>query len=163
MTKILVRAAAPLDARPMADLLNEIISIGGTTAYVTEITTADMRAKMAISGSIWHVAETQTGDILGFQWLEPHADLPSAALDINSFVKPGATGLGIGSALFDKTRGAAKAAGAQTLHAIIRADNAGGLAYYQSRGFETYRHLPNQKLDNGARVDKIWKRYDLTI
>ncbi|MDA0924273.1 MAG: GNAT family N-acetyltransferase, partial [Proteobacteria bacterium] len=47
------------------------------------------------------------------------------------------------------------------INATIRADNTGGLIYYQSRGFRDWRHLTDQRLANGMRVDKICKRYDL--
>lgn len=161
MTQIFVRRAGQMDCRAMAELLNEIIAVGGTTAYTTAFTSAAMQAKLQTPGSIWHVAEDATGRLLGFQWLEPNSDLPAGSLDINSFVKVGSSGLGVGSTLFEHTRQAAHKAGAVMLHAIIRADNTGGLAYYQSRGFEDFRRLPDQILDDGTRVDKIWKRYDL--
>jgi GNAT superfamily N-acetyltransferase len=112
--------------------------------------------------SAWHVAEDDTGNILGFQFLEPHPDLPPEACDIASFVRLGKTGLGVGSKLFEASRLAAKSLGYQWINATIRADNGGGLAYYQSRGFEDYAHHPQQRLGNGALVDKVSKRYDLT-
>ena len=68
---------------------------------------------------------------------------------------------GIGSALFEQTKTAARDLGYAHIHAIIRADNRGGLAYYQSRGFEDFRRLPNCTLADGTRVDKIWKRFEL--
>ena len=90
---------------------------------------------MTLPGSIWHVAEA-AGAVRGFQWVEPHRDLPPGVLDIATFVAPTAQGVGIGSRLFDATRAAAKAAGATNLEATILATNSGGLIYYQSRGFE---------------------------
>jgi ribosomal protein S18 acetylase RimI-like enzyme len=87
--------------------------------------------------------------------------LPPEACDIASFVKLGQTGLGIGTLLFDASRQAAKDLGYDWINATIRADNSGGLAYYQSRGFETYARHGNQQLANGTIVDKVSKRYDL--
>ena len=71
------------------------------------------------------------------------------------------TGLGIGSKLFAATRDAAQAAGYIWINAEIRADNAGGLTYYQSRGFEDYGRIRGYRLGDGTTVDKILKRYDL--
>ena len=73
----------------------------------------------------------------------------------------GRTGLGIGSALFSAIAGAAKNLGYVWINATIRADNTGGLTYYQSRGFRDWHHDEAVKLDNGSIVSKISKRYDI--
>lgn len=145
----------------MAALLNQIIAKGGTTAIVRPVSNHDILDWMSNSNAVWHLAEDESGNLKGFQWIEPHPDLPPDATDIASFVKLGETGLGIGSDLFEATKAAARAMGYTKIDAIIRADNEGGLAYYQSRGFETLRLLPDIKLDDGTKVDKIWKCYDL--
>lgn len=156
-----LRRAGGLDASAMADLLNGIIAEGGTTAFVTPVSAADMKRNMALPGSAWHLAEDAVGALKGFQWIEPHPDLPEGGVDVATFVRLGETGLGTGSALFEATKQAARALGYAHIHAIIRADNASGLAYYQSRGFEDFRILPDSPLADGRTVDKIWKRYDL--
>lgn len=160
---MIIRRAAPMDARNMADLLNQIIRIGGTTALTHEVSTQDMRDKMSFNfdKSAWHLAETDQGEVLGFQWIAPHADLPPEACDIATFVKVGQTGLGIGSGLFEATRKAAKRLGYSWINASIRSDNSGGLIYYQSRSFEDWKHLNNVKLADGTITRKILKRYDL--
>lgn len=156
-----IRKAGPLDARALAELLNEIIAVGGTTAYVHDKTADELSQRMRMTGAAWLLAEDDTGRVMGFQWIEPHPDLPHDVVDIASFVRIGGTGLGVGSQLFQATCKAAKDIGYRAIDAIIRADNAGGLAYYQSRGFETLKVIKDAELDDGTRVDKIWKRYDL--
>ncbi|MEM5477950.1 GNAT family N-acetyltransferase [Pacificibacter sp. AS14] len=156
-----IRKAGPLDARALSELLNEIIDVGGTTAYMHHFTAHDLAQKMQVPHSTWLLAEDDTGRVMGFQWIEPHPDLPHDVVDIASFVRIGGTGLGVGSQLFQATCKAAKDIGYRAIDAIIRADNAGGLAYYQSRGFETLKVIKDAELDDGTRVDKIWKRYDL--
>lgn len=158
-----IRRAGAMDARDMAELLNAIIRKGGSTAITQEITRETLLGwlEQTPPNSIWHVAEDDRGAILGFQYVKPHAQLPPEACDIATFVKLGTTGLGIGSKLFETTKTAARDLGYSWINATIRADNTGGLAYYQSRGFEDYARLPNQKLCNGQIVDKISKRYDL--
>jgi L-amino acid N-acyltransferase YncA len=99
--------------------------------------------------------------VLGFQWVSPHPNLPPESCDIASFVQIGRTGLGIGSALFTATAAAAKALGYKWINATIRADNDGGLTYYQSRGFRTWTVDEGVQLDSGQVVNKISKRYDL--
>ena len=158
-----IRRAGTLDARPMAELLNSIIEKGGTTAYTETVSPDVMVEKMSRSQprAVWHVAEDDTGAILGFQFFKPHPDLPEDACDIATFVQIGQTGLGIGSKLFEASREAARTMGFAWINATIRGDNAGGLAYYQSRGFEDYARLSDQRLANGSIVDKICKRIDL--
>jgi len=160
---IAVRIAGQLDARPMADLLNEIIRQGGTTAFTKEVTRDTLLGwfAQAPDQSVWHVAEDANGALLGFQSIEPKAKLPAEACDIATFVQVGQTGLGIGSKLFEATRKAAVAMGYDWINATIRADNSGGLAYYQSRGFEDYARHPNVMLGNGIYVDRISKRFKL--
>ena len=156
-----VRRAGALDTRAMADLLNAIIAKGGTTAMVTPVTPRELQGWMTASDSAWHLAEDERGALKGFQYIEPHPDLPKGGVDVATFVRVGETGFGIGSALFEQTKQAARDLGYAHIHAIIRADNLGGLAYYQSRGFEDFRRLPSCTLADGTRVDKIWKRFEL--
>lgn len=156
-----IRRAGGLDARAMAELLNAIIAKGDSTAMTTPVTAAELTRWMAAPDSAWHLAEDAEGTLKGFQYIEPHPDLPKGGVDVATFVRLGESGLGIGSAMFEATKEAARALGYAHIHAIIRADNAGGLAYYQSRGFEDFRLLPDCPLGDGRVVDKVWKRFEL--
>lgn len=158
-----VRKAMTLDCDSMARLLNEIITIGGTTALTRSVTGSDLKEWMAVSSdrSAWHVALDGQEHVVGFQWISPHPDLPPEAVDVATFVRVGQTGLGIGSALFNATAKAGKKLGYTWINATIRADNEGGLTYYQSRGFRDWHLDRNVKLGSGQIVDKISKRYDM--
>ncbi|UWR22446.1 GNAT family N-acetyltransferase [Sulfitobacter sp. S190] len=158
-----VRRAMTLDTGSMAKLLNEIIERGGTTALVRKVTATDLQEWIAEGGAraAWHVALDDTETVVGFQWIAPHPKLPQDACDIATFVQVGRTGLGIGSALFSANAQAAKALGYRWINATIRADNEGGLTYYQSRGFRDWAFDEGVKLDTGQVVDKISKRYDV--
>ncbi|MGC1505510.1 MAG: GNAT family N-acetyltransferase [Sulfitobacter sp.] len=158
-----IRRPIHLDAPDMARLLNQIITQGGTTALTRPVTGADLIERMAFEPkrSAWHVAVDAQESIVGFQWINPKEDLPPGAVDIATFVQIGQTGLGIGSALFEATKKAAKAMGYVWINANIRADNEGGLIYYQSRGFQDYGRIEGFELANGDIVDKRLKRFDL--
>lgn len=160
---ISVRRAGVLDSRPLADLLNEIIAQGGTTALTDPLTTAELQGWMtrAPDLSAWHLAEDEKGAVLGFQFIEPADYLPDEAAEIATFAKVGKVQMGIGSALFHATEQAARRLGFKWINANIRADNFGGLAYYQSRGFEDYVRKPAVALGGGLTVDKCLKRYNL--
>lgn len=158
-----VRKVMPLDHKSMARLLNGIIEKGGTTALTRPVTPDDIGAWSSASPgqSAWHVALDGSETVVGFQWISPHPDLPDEACDIATFVQLGQSGLGIGSALFEATRAAAKDLGYVWINATIRADNDGGLVYYQSRGFRDWHYDEAVALDSGQIVDKISKRFDL--
>jgi GNAT superfamily N-acetyltransferase len=147
----------------MSELLNEIIKVGGTTALTDDMSASDIADWMASDPdqSAWIVAEDDGGKIMGFQFFAPHPDLPPEAADMATFVRVGAVQLGIGSALFSETAIAAARMGLIWLNANIRADNSGGLTYYQSRGFRTYKIDENVALADGSLVEKIHKRYDI--
>lgn len=159
-----VRPAIELDAGSMARLLNDIISEGGTTAIARPVSAADLSERMAANPerTAWRVAVNAGEEVKGFQWIAPGGDyLPPEAAEIATFVEIGQTGLGIGSKLFDATRKAAKSMGYGWINANIRADNEGGLIYYQSRGFQDYGRIEGYEMGDGQIVDKILKRYDL--
>jgi L-amino acid N-acyltransferase YncA len=159
---ILVRPAAPADARDMAELLNEIIRIGGTTANTVEVTSNDMADSMATSvNGAWHVATDEAGRLMGFQYVRSNGGLPPEACDIATFVRVGETGLGSGARLFDASRAAAEQFGYDWINANIRADNESGRTYYQSRGFRLWGTKEGVVLDDGTVVDKVLTRYDL--
>lgn len=145
----IVRPAHPIDAAPMAALLNAIIEEGGTTAIEGPVAAEILRDWMA-GDDAWHVADLE-GELLGFQWIGARDHLPPEACDIATFVAPGRHGLGIGSRLFEATENAARSRGYAWINATIRRVNTGGQAYYRSRGFEIWREEP----------ERILRRYDL--
>jgi ribosomal protein S18 acetylase RimI-like enzyme len=145
-----VRRAHPFDAGATAALLQAIVARGGTTAIDGPVTGDEVRGWMTTPGSIWHVAETG-GEIVGVQWVEPHPALPPDAASIATFAAEGRQGLGIGTRLFQATVAAARARGLARLRAVIAPHNAGGRAYYRSRGFERVADAPE------GRVVKVFR------
>ena len=160
---IRTQRAATGDCREMAELLNEIIKAGGTTALTDPVSTGDLRDWVLgqPDHSACQVARDTADRLVGFQWIGPNAALPQGAVDIATFVRMGQTGLGIGSRLFDATRQAAERLGYKWINATIRSDNESGLIYYQSRGFRDWRLDDNVELPDGTIVNKISKRFDL--
>ncbi len=154
--------AGKLHLSEMADLLNEVIEIGGTTALTGPVTAKILEEWMSAPRSAWHVAEDESGHVLGFQWVAEASYLPVEAAEIATFARVDKTGLGIGSKLLEHTKVAARQLGYRWINANIRADNESGLTYYQSRGFENYGRIANYELPDGRVVDKVLKRLDLT-
>jgi L-amino acid N-acyltransferase YncA len=159
------RPATAKDATAMAALLNEIIAIGGTTAYEEPFSSESMDHHYVSARNLiaCTVAEKDR-DLLGFQglfWPTEEDPLPVGWAFIATFARVGRTGGGVGRALFAETVKAAHSAGVRTIDATIRADNTGGLAFYGRMGFTDYDCLAGVPLKNGTLVDRIRKRFDL--
>ena len=159
------RPATAKDATAMAALLNEIIAIGGTTAYEEPFTGESMDHHYVSARNLiaCTVAE-RDGELLGFQglfWPDEENTFPAGWAFIATFARVGRTGGGVGRALFAATVKAAHGAGVRTIDATIRADNTSGLAFYSRMGFTDYGCLPGVPLKDGTPVDRIRKRFDL--
>jgi L-amino acid N-acyltransferase YncA len=155
-----IRKAIPSDAAELADLLNEIIRAGGTTALETELSPHEFD-DWFISGAYplaCHVAEAG-GMLHGFQSLSLYGDPPPGWADIATFARIAPKRKGVGTALFAATLQAARDLGLKTINATIRADNVSGLAYYAKMGFEAYHRVKQVPLADGTPVDRVKKRY----
>ncbi|MEO0342578.1 MAG: GNAT family N-acetyltransferase [Pseudomonadota bacterium] len=160
-----IRPTEPHDTSEMASILNALIADGSTTALSVPVSVTDMQNRIDHGGpkAIWHVAITETDELVGFQWVEPHKRLHPEVGDIATFARMGRTGLGVGSALFDATKHKSQSLGYEWINASIRADNPSGLRFYASRGFYDYSDIKDFRLDDGRIVDKVLKRFDLGI
>ncbi|QYZ68923.1 GNAT family N-acetyltransferase [Neotabrizicola shimadae] len=160
---MIIRPATPADAPAMTALQNEIIAIGGTTAYQRPRHEDEVREDYitAPEAVYCHVALDDDGTLLGFQALGRWPGLPAGWADIGTFVTPARQRSGAGAALFAATAAAARAAGIATINATIRADNVPGLGYYARRGFIIYATDPDWALDDGRVVGRVSKRFDL--
>ncbi|GAB1365013.1 GNAT family protein [Rhodobacter sp.] len=159
---MIIRPATPSDAAAMTALQNAIIAIGGTTAHQHPKSAAKVQADYIDGPAVVScvVAETE-GRIIGFQSVGLSAALPDGWGDIGTFVAPGLQAKGIGGALFAASAAAARTAGLKVLNATIRADNAPGLAYYRRIGFADYAHDPDWALEDGRKVGRVSRRFDL--
>ena len=160
---MIIRPATSADAAAMTALQNEIIAIGGTTAYQRPRHEDEVREDYitAPEAVCCHVAVDDNGTLLGFQALGRWPGLPAGWADIGTFVTPARQRSGAGAALFAATAAAARAAGITTINATIRADNVPGLGYYARRGFIIYATDPDWALDDGRVVGRVSKRFDL--
>jgi L-amino acid N-acyltransferase YncA len=160
--RFLVREAVPADAAPLCEILNSIIEIGGTTALETPLTAAEF-SEMYLDGErclgCFVAAASDAEVLLGFQALSRHAKLPENWADIATFARMEPKSPGVGTALFARTMQRARELEAAAINATIRADNTGGLAYYEKMGFQTYQVAKGVLLQDGTPVDRIFKRY----
>ena len=160
--KLRIRPAMASDAAPLCAILNAIIEIGGTTAFQIPLSTAKfgdyfLHGKGLLACLV--AEDWATGAPLGFQSLSRDPDLPEGWADIATFTQRAPRIPGVGTALFAQTRIKASALKLIAISAVIRADNRGGLAYYDRMGFTTYRIAEAIPLRDGTPVDRIFKRY----
>lgn len=155
---MLIRKAAPADAPVMAELLNEIISIGGTTAHQLAHSAEDIR-RHYLEGPDFLSAVVAEADsaILGWQavsWYEGEAH-------IGTFVRQGGQARGVGAAMFALTCRLCRERGLAKIMASIRADNVPGLAYYARIGFADVAQNPDFALNDGRVVGRVLRRFVL--
>jgi L-amino acid N-acyltransferase YncA len=162
MSDLIVRQARAEDAPALTLLLNDIIRAGGTTALETPLTEAEL-AEWFVTGDpvVSSVVAERGGLSLGFQMISTFDPMPAGWASIGTYVRVGATGGGIGTALFAATCQNARDAGLTVLKATIRCDNNGGLAYYARIGFRDYDANPGFALSDGRVVGQKHRRFDL--
>jgi hypothetical protein len=164
-----IRPATADDAMALADIVNNMIKIGGTMAHITPFKAERLRDRYITPplGISCGVAE-RNSQVLGFQALE-WADqnwqgagkLPSGWAIIATFVVACHSCQGIGAALFCATRLAAQNAGVTSIDATICADNCGGLLYYADIAFTEDQRISAMVLPNGCYVDRICTAFAL--
>ena len=158
-----VRQAISEDAASLCPILNEIIAIGGTTAYETPFSVIEFDDHL-LSGDdciVCFIAETLTGEALGFQSLLRNSELPADWGDIATFARREPRVPGLGTALFQHTVDFARNLGLVAINATIRADNYSGIPYYEKMGFKTYSVAHGVPLNDGTPVDRVSKSYPL--
>ncbi|NEX46148.1 GNAT family N-acetyltransferase [Pseudotabrizicola algicola] len=155
---MMTRPATPADAGAMADLLNRIIAIGGTTAHETPKSAETVRRDY-IDGpaTLTCVVAESGGRIIGWQAVGWHG----AEAHIGSFVDPDVQAKGTGAQMFALTRSLCRERGLTEIFATIRADNTPGLAYYARLGFADIGAEPDYALSTGQVVGRIHRKLSL--
>lgn len=140
----------------MADILNRVTAIGGTTAY-QHPQSAEAVLQHDISGAdvITSVVATEGVQIAGWQSVQNW----QGDAHIGTFVRVGVQAKGIGTALFAQTHTALRQAGVGHIIASIRADNVPGLRYYARLGFADFAADPDFALETGQVVGRVHRRY----
>jgi len=160
--QIKTRNATKNDASVLCLILNEIIEIGGTTAFEEELNEISL-CEYFLTGPDYiscFVAHNRSS-ILGFQALSFRSDLPDRWTDIATFARTSPKVKGVGTALFNATLQYLKDKNYTHINACVRADNRSGLAYYTKMGFTDYAIQKGVPLLDGTPVDRIYKQYNL--
>lgn len=155
---MLIRPATPADAEAMAEVLNAVIAVGGTTAHEVAKSPAEVQREYIDGPDVLSsvVAEDE-GRVVGWQSVE-HWE---GEAHIGSFVKPALQAKGAGVRMFELTCEMLRSKGVREIVASIRADNAPGLAYYARIGFVDFAHDPDFMLSDGRKVGRVHRRFTL--
>ncbi len=155
---MILRDATVGDAPAMAEILNRIIEIGGTTAHQRALTPDEVCTYYIAGPGVETSVVAQEGDrMAGWQSVGLWQD----EMHIGTFVRPGGQARGVGRALFAQTCQRAQARGLTRIIAHIRADNGAGLAYYARLGFRDCGVDPAFALDDGTVVGRVFRAFDL--
>ncbi|MBX2826156.1 MAG: GNAT family N-acetyltransferase, partial [Gammaproteobacteria bacterium] len=155
-SELRIRPITLEDCAALCDLLNDIIAAGGTTAHQRPFDLERFSDEFVHAESLLFcvVAETSDNELMGIQSVGKHPRLDAQWGDIATFTRVGSTTRGIGSALFATTKKLAIDKKLVAINATIRADNAGGLAYYSKMGFVDYAIAQAVPLEDGTPVDR---------
>ena len=139
----------------------------GVSILVTQVDTGAQRTQVSDDHGRYRVLDLPPGnyqlqaELSGFQTVVRETTIEEGWGDIGTWVRANGKRRGVGSALFDATVHTARDSGLTMLNATIRADNKGGLSFYDKLGFRDYRVEKGVPLKNGASVDRFKKRYGL--
>ena len=155
---MIIRHSTPADAAAMADILNAVIALGGTTAHEKPKTEGEVLAEYIDGPDVLSsVVCEEAGVVVGWQSVEMWDGDPH----IGTFVRPGLQAKGTGRQMFALTQTTLRDAGVAYIIAFIRADNAPGLAYYARIGFRDTGQDPEFALADGRKVGRVHRRFDL--
>ncbi len=148
------------NAPDLCSMLNTIIRAGDTTALEQEFS-PDAFVEQFVMGK--HVKSSFTllmpdGSPIGFQVLTSDYSGDERWADIGTYTDQIRKVKGGGTHLFVRTLAAAREFDLSHIRAVVRADNAAGLAYYAKIGFINFDIFKGVPLSNGMRVDRICKR-----
>ena len=155
---MIIRPATPADAPAMADILNRIIAIGGTTAHETPKPAERVLDDYVTGPNVLScVVAAQEGQVIGWQSVGHWRD----AAHIATFVAPDIQARGAGAAMFALTCDTVQKAGVAQMVASIRADNDPGLRYYARMGFVDFASEPHFALSTGQIVGRVHRQFDV--
>jgi len=165
--EITVRPVQEGDLPDLCDILNEIIEIGGSTAY-EGVFDCSRFSETFVSGDtcIVCLVALVDGRPMGFQTLALYPTLPEGWADIGTFARVTGKVKGIGSALFRHMQQHLRnndslSKSFTCLNASIRSDNQQGLSFYTKMGFEDYAIDKAVTFENDKPIDRISKKYVL--
>lgn len=109
------------------------------------------------------VVKDDTGTIVGFAFLHPHrpGNTFRRAAEITYFIRPEHTGKGIGTAILERFKPAAREQDIDTLLANISSRNERSLQFHRKNGFGVCGRFRRIGRKFGEDFDVVWMQLDL--
>jgi L-amino acid N-acyltransferase YncA len=161
-----IRKATQSDAGAILAILEEIAAAGVYTA-ISRPWTADQQRRYLASLSpreAVHMAETQQGEIIGYQTLDlwaPTLESMAHVGQVGTFIRPDWRRQGVGESLFRCTVDFAREYDFQKFVIQVRASNSGALRFYQRMGFRQCGRLSRQVKIGDQEDDEVIMEYFL--
>jgi RimJ/RimL family protein N-acetyltransferase len=158
-----IRRATVVDAEAIAAIINGVIDEGGRTSLrkFSQEEERDFIASMD-EREVMFVALDGT-KVVGFQGLSKFArwsDSMDHVGNVLTMVRPEYRGLGIGTAMAERTFAFAREHGYEKISTYIIADNASAMKYYEGLGFSKVGLWRDQViLDDGYHDDVIVEKF----
>jgi L-amino acid N-acyltransferase YncA len=157
---IVVRDVELADAEAIIGILNPIIAARIHTAFDQPFTLDAERDYIARfpSRGVWKVAQRGSGQVVGFQVLEPFGPYTTAfdhVGTLGTYVRLDLRRQGIAKTLFPATFEAARQKGFEKIFTFVRSDNPSALATYQAHGFRVVGIARKHAKIDGRYIDEI--------
>ncbi|MBO9397594.1 N-acetyltransferase [Shimia sp. R9_2] len=138
-----LRRAAASDAEVVAAIWNAEIRDGVSTFTTVEKTSEQVRAAIEAEAAAFFVAE-RAGQIVGFATYGAFRGGPGYARTVEHtvYLTPSARGQGLGRALLEQLEDGAKSAGYHVMVAGVGSENAAGIVFHKTMGFQEVGRLP---------------------
>ena len=137
-----LRDAVAADVPHCRAIYNHYVENSTVTFDEEPLTLAEMRAKfqkVQKAGYPWLIAESPTGDVLGYAYVSAYRDRSAYRFTVEDaiYLGPAATGKGIGKALLTELIARSKALGLREIVAVIADKGAdGSIALHERLGFK---------------------------
>lgn len=141
-----IRDACAGDGAQLAAIYNHYVASTIITFEVEAVAADDMRGRIAAvhdDGLPWLVALDAAGDILGYAYASRWRARAAYRRSVESsiYLAPGATGRGIGRALYERLLDQLRARGLHTVIGGAALPNAASVALHEALGFTQVAHL----------------------
>ena len=159
----MIREVTEKDAAQIAEIYNHYILHSTASFEVVAVSVAEMEGRIASLRDFPYYVWEEEGRLLGYCYAHPWK--PRAAysptLETTIYLRPEATGRGIGLQLMERLIPECRRRGYRVLIADITAENTASRAFHESLGFRQISHFERVGQKFGRSLDVVDYQLDL--
>lgn len=156
--QIVLQTSVPWEREEMAGIFNHYVEHSFATYTETPVTPERFNEIMDFHAG-WPVVTARTVDGLmaGFGLLRPYSPIAafSRTAEITCFIRPGFTGMGIGSEILAELESGARKLGIETILATVSSLNDRSVRFHEASGFRECGRLPGIGRKRGETFDVV--------